>query len=178
MRIPLPSFLTGSRVIQKFRQPFQSIHCVGCGWRGSWGRRPRAAHRNGRNSFASKRAGGGRRAGKIASRVWEPHPYTSVWMLQVCVAANLPKKVGGVPGRGFKYKLSALVSCPRLSCFLCNKESGQRSAQGGEKPAFIYIYKYMYMKAIKFALPQTCPKRQGRGIFPLENPSPIFLEKL
>ena len=37
---------------------------------------------------------------------------------------------------------------------------------------------YKYMEAIKFALPQTCPKRQGRGIFPLENPSPVFLEKL
>ena len=91
---------------------------------GLGGRRPRIAHRHGRNSFASKRAGGGRWAGKIASRVWEPHPYTSVWMLQVCVAANWPKKVGGVPGRGFRYKLSALVSCPRLSCFLALRPRG------------------------------------------------------
>ena len=37
---------------------------------------------------------------------------------------------------------------------------------------------YKYMEAIKFALPQTCPKRQGRGIFPLGEPPPVFPGKL
>ena len=136
---------------------------------GLGGRRPRIAHRHGRNSFASKRAGGGRWAGKIASRVWEPHPYTSVWMLQVCVAANLPKKVGGVPGRGFRYT----SFYTRLAYVgICLFHSWLRS--GRAAPTF-FIAKKVGKEALKG---EPLDVFLGRGRFPLENPSPVFLNRL
>ena len=99
---------------------------------------------------------------------------------------KLAKKVGGVPGTGFRYTSfytrlayvgiclfhSWLRSGRAAPTFFIAKKVGKEALKG--EPASIY----KYMEAIKFALPQTCPKRQGRGIFPLENPSPVFLEKL
>ena len=92
---------------------------------------------------------------------------------------------GGVPGRSLGY-ISPLFHSgvfSHLSRFLCAQAAwpplslSQRKwakKRSRVEPASIY----KYMEAIKFALPQTCPKRQGRGIFPLENPSPVFLDRL
>ena len=93
---------------------------------------------------------------------------------------------GGVPGTGCRYTIFCayqfyvdlylfhtwLRSGRAAPTFFIAKKVGKEALKG--EPASIY----KYMEAIKFALPQTCPKRQGRGIFPLENPSPVFLGEL
>ena len=89
-------------------------------------------------------------------------------MLQVCVAANLPKKVGGVPGRGFRYT----SFYTRLAYVgICLFHSWLRS--GRAAPTF-FIAKKVGKEALKG---EPLDVFLGRGIFPLENPSPVFLDR-
>ena len=83
--------------------------------------------------------------------------------------ANLPKKVGGVPGTGFRYT----SFYTRLAYVgICLFHSWLRS--GRAAPTF-FIAKKVGKEALKG---EPLDVFWGRGRFPLENPSPVLLEKL